>query len=161
MLIGQHVSTVANKRLAVNEKVIMREIFVSIRERIDTLQKVMGVTQAELSEHLGISRVMLHYLRTGKRSPGRNLVSRIEQSEKDCGILTAYNTASDNKSMIASDSPVVYQNRPDHPEHQPKPEPSAGTFDAALSKSLDELNSKLDQVLSRLSDIQTKLDKGE
>jgi hypothetical protein len=42
----------------------------------------MGLSWQELAEHLGVSRVMLHYVRTGQKSLGVKLAFRIRQAEE-------------------------------------------------------------------------------
>jgi hypothetical protein len=60
---------------------------VTIAARLDNLRRTLGMNWSELAISLGISRVMLHYLRTGEKPLGVKLNYRIRLAEEKTGLL--------------------------------------------------------------------------
>jgi transcriptional regulator with XRE-family HTH domain len=59
---------------------------VTVEKRLDRLRNAKGLTWDELGTLLGLSRTMLHYLRTGKREMGIHARRRLSEAEKEAGI---------------------------------------------------------------------------
>ena len=58
------------------------EHLVTPSDRLDKLRRAMGLSWQELAGRLGVSRVMLHYVRTGQKPLGVKLAFRIRQVEE-------------------------------------------------------------------------------
>ena len=59
---------------------------VNVIKRLDNLRRALGLNWTELASHLDVSRIMLHYVRTGKKPVSVKLGHRIEQAEVRAGI---------------------------------------------------------------------------
>jgi len=55
---------------------------INITERLDNLRHALRLTWKELATHLGVSYVVLHYIRVGKRPISAKLEHRIRQAEE-------------------------------------------------------------------------------
>lgn len=58
------------------------EHLVTPSDRLDKLRRAMGLSWQELAGRLGVSRVMLHYVRKGQKPLGVKLAFRIRQAEE-------------------------------------------------------------------------------
>jgi hypothetical protein len=56
---------------------------INITERLDNLRHALRLTWKELAAHLGVSYVVLHYIRVGKRPISAKLEHRIRQAEEE------------------------------------------------------------------------------
>jgi transcriptional regulator with XRE-family HTH domain len=61
----------------------------NVAPRLEFLRSRLGLTWNDLSEQLGVSRVMLHYLRKGKKPLGVKLDFRIRQLEERVSALSS------------------------------------------------------------------------
>lgn len=62
------------------------KLFVTMSGRLDRLRKELKLTWGEFEEHLGISHTMMHFMRSGERTPSMKLLRRIEAEENKAGI---------------------------------------------------------------------------
>jgi transcriptional regulator with XRE-family HTH domain len=74
---------------------------INLTERLDNLRHALRLTWKELAAHLGVSYVMLHYVRAGKKPLGAKLEQRIRQAEE--AIAAQPSQAHKTKSIIASE----------------------------------------------------------
>jgi transcriptional regulator with XRE-family HTH domain len=79
------------------------EHLVTPSERLDKLRRAKGLSWQELAEELGVSRVMLHYVRSGQKPLGVKLEFRIRQAEESAGI--GFSGDRMNKSISRRPSP--------------------------------------------------------
>src|ERR1051325_2490614 len=56
---------------------------INLTERLDNLRHALRLTWKELAAHLGVSYVMLHYVRAGKKPISAKLEHRIRQAEEE------------------------------------------------------------------------------
>ena len=63
------------------------EHFVNTTDRLEKLREVKTLQWGELCDLLGIKRSMLHYLRKGERNLSFKALRRLEQAEREAGIL--------------------------------------------------------------------------
>ena len=63
-----------------------------MEERLDRLRGARTEEWKELADTLGITVVMLHYLRKGARNPSPKLLRRIMELETDAGLSPPSNT---------------------------------------------------------------------
>jgi transcriptional regulator with XRE-family HTH domain len=64
----------------------------NVAPRLEFLRSRLGLTWNELAEQLGVSRVMLHYLRKGEKPLGVKLDFRIRQLEEKVSALSSGST---------------------------------------------------------------------
>lgn len=63
------------------------EHFVNTTDRLEKLREVKTLQWGELCDLLDIKRSMLHYLRKGERNLSFKALRRLEQAEREAGIL--------------------------------------------------------------------------
>lgn len=59
----------------------------NIADRLDRLRIRKGFTWEELGHNLDLSRTMLHYVRTGRRSLSAKTMVRLREAEETAGII--------------------------------------------------------------------------
>lgn len=63
------------------------KLFVTMAERLDLLRKELKLTWGEFEDYLEISHTMMHFMRKEERNPSMKLLRRIEDEEKNVGII--------------------------------------------------------------------------
>lgn len=58
-----------------------------MNQRLQRLREVLKLEWGELATHLGMSRAMLDFVRNGQRNLGFPALRRLEQAEKEAGIV--------------------------------------------------------------------------
>ncbi len=59
---------------------------VNLLQRLENLRRALGLTWAALADQMEISRIMLHYLKTGKKPLSVKLDYRLRQLENKAGV---------------------------------------------------------------------------
>lgn len=57
--------------------------------RLDNLRQALRLEWGELCTKLDVGRVMMHYIRSGERTPSMKLIRRIEAAEAEAGLRPA------------------------------------------------------------------------
>ncbi len=78
-----------------------------IFRRIEELRLKKGVTWDQIADELGVSKVMLHYIKTGQRKPSNKVLYRLEEAEIRAGLRQRPSFDLPHRDSTVSDTPIV------------------------------------------------------